>query len=233
MEKFKNYEFLLFDADRTLFDFDASEKAAFYEVAPKYGITPNDEVHKLYCRLNNENWEALERGEFTKERILVRRYEQLFESLNIKNQSAENINRDYLAALADKSFVFGESEPLLREMKKRGKKIYLVTNGVKFVQDGRIARSPLKNLFDGVFISEEIGYEKPDIRFFAAVEKGIPGFDKSRAVVIGDSISSDIKGANNYGLDCIWLNEKGAPAPQNLKITVIIKSLNELYDILK
>ncbi len=233
MEKFKNYEFLLFDADRTLFDFDASEKAAFYEVAPKYGITPDEKVHKLYCRLNNENWEALERGEFTKERILVRRYEQLFESLNIKNQSAENINRDYLASLADKSFVFSESEPLLREMKKRGKKIYLVTNGVKFVQDGRIARSPLEDLFDGIFISEEMGYEKPDTRFFEAVERGIAGFDKSRAVVIGDSISSDIKGANNYGLDCIWLNEKGAAVPSDLKITAVIGSLNQLYDILK
>ena len=71
MEKFKNYEFLLFDADRTLFDFDASEKAAFYEVAPKYGITPDEKVHKLYCRLNNENWEALERGEFTRRKALT------------------------------------------------------------------------------------------------------------------------------------------------------------------
>lgn len=227
-----NYEFLLFDADRTLFDFAASEKAAFYEVTPRYGITPDERVYSLYSRLNNENWEALERKEFSKEHILVRRYEQLFQALGITDRSPENLNRDYLQALSEKCFTFPESEPLLRYLKGKGKKIYLVTNGVALVQNGRIERSDLKKYLDGVFISDEIGFEKPDVRFFDAVERGIKGFDKKSAVVIGDSLTSDIKGANDSGIDCIWLNAKGLPLPSDRKAVAVVSSLSELKELL-
>lgn len=226
------YNILLFDADRTLYDFDASERAAFFKVMPRFGIKPNQEIYLSYKRFNDENWEALERGEFSKERILIRRFEQFLTSLGLKTDSAQRLNDEYLSALASESFVFEQSLPLLTELKRRNKRIFLITNGVKSVQEGRIALSPLKDFFEKVYISDVLGYEKPSPEFFAAVQADIEGFNKNQALVIGDSLTSDVKGANLCGLKCVWFNPNKSPLPSGYRADYIINSLSELYDII-
>lgn len=227
------YDILLFDADRTLFDFDASEKAAFEKTAPEFGVTPTKEVYLAYKRFNDENWEALERGELEKPRILVRRFKQLLNFCGGDVHKAAEFNRKYLKTLATESIIFPESERVLSELKNRGKRLFLITNGVTEVQKGRLSRSPIKDFFEDVFISDEIGFEKPAREFFAAVEKSVKGFNKEKAVVIGDSLTSDIKGANLSGLDCVWLNAKNLPLPPEYKANYIILKLEEVLDVIE
>lgn len=226
------FNILLFDADRTLYDFDASERAAFFKVVPRFGIKTNQEIYFSFKRFNDENWAALERGEYSKERILVRRFEQFLTALGRKTDIAQRLNDEYLKGLETESFIFEQSLPLLSELKRRNKRIFLITNGVKSVQEGRIALSPLKDFFEKVYISDEIGYEKPSLEFFAAVQSDIVGFNKNEALVIGDSLTSDVKGANQSGLKCVWYNPKSLPLPNGYNADYVINSLNELYDII-
>lgn len=228
-----DYQILLFDADRTLFDFDASEKAAFTKVAPEFGITPTNEVYLTYKRFNDENWELLERGELEKPRILVRRFEQILDYCGLDISRAAELDEKYLKTLATESIIFPESVPVLTELKKRGKRLFLITNGVTEVQKGRLSRSPIKDFFEKVFISDEIGFEKPAPEFFNAVENEISMFDKQKSIVIGDSLTSDIKGANLSGFSCVWLNAKNAKLPPEYKADYIINKLEQVLDIIK
>ncbi len=223
---------MLFDADRTLFDFDVSEKKAFSKIVPKYGVPFTEENYILFKRINDEHWNLLEKGEVEKRRMLVRRFEFFLSALGVSSERAADLNDEYLHALSEESLAFEESLPLLTELNRRGKRIFLITNGVDFVQNGRISRSPLKVFFEKVFISDEIGYEKPSTKFFDVVMRSIDGFNKEKAVVIGDSLSGDVKGANQSGLDCVWLNKNNAALPDEYKANYIINSLNELYEIL-
>lgn len=227
------YDILLFDADRTLFDFDRSEKEAFKKIAPRYGVVFSEDIYLYYKRINDDFWDALERGEVTKSQMLVLRFERLLDSCGLPTAGAEGFNHEFLTALSEQCFAFDESLPLLTELKRRKKRMFLITNGVVFVQRGRLAISPLTAFFEKIFISDEIGYEKPSIEFFSAVINGISGFDKKRAVVIGDSLTSDVKGANDAGIDCIWFNEKKLPLPKGYEAKLIVNSLKELYTVLR
>lgn len=226
-----SYDILLFDADRTLFDFDASEKLAFFEVAPTYGVNPTEENFILYRDINNQNWEALEKGLFKKERIVVRRFEQFLDALGIKGDAVK-MNDDYLNALSTKSILFEETIPLVTKLKEAGKRIFIITNGVTKVQLGRIKDSPLKPFLEEHFISERMNVSKPQKLFFDLVAKQIKDYSPNSAIVIGDSLTSDIQGANNAGLDCIWLNMDGKKAPDNLRITFEAKNLPEIGEFL-
>lgn len=226
------HNILLFDADRTLYDFDASERTAFFKVAPRFGVMPNQKNYLSFKRFNDENWEALERGELSKQRILIKRFEQFLSFLGLNIDNAQRFNDEYLKALSYENYIFEESLPLLTELKQRGKRMFLITNGVKNVQEGRISRSPLKHFFEKVYISDELGYEKPSPEFFAAVQRDISFFDKDETLVIGDSLTSDVKGANQSGLKCVWFNPKQLPLPVGYHADYIISSLNELYDII-
>ncbi len=226
-----SYDILLFDADRTLFDFDASEKLAFFEVAPDHGFIPTNENFELYKKINVENWEALEKGLFTKEEIVVRRFSQFFDAIGI-NGDAKKINEDYLTALSTKSILYDDAIYLVDLLKKANKRIFIITNGVTKVQVGRMERSPLKEFLEEVFISEQMKVSKPQKFFFDLIAQKIKNYDSKRAIVIGDSLTSDIQGANNANLDCIWINLEGKVAPQELKITFEAKNLKEACEFL-
>ena len=226
-----SYDILLFDADRTLFDFDESEKLAFFEVAPNYGVIPTDENFELYKKINNENWHALELGLFKKEVIVVRRFEQFLQAVNASGDAVE-MNDEYLTALSQKSILFKDALPLLQALKAHGKRIYIITNGVTKVQEGRLHGSPIEPYLDGVFISEQMNVSKPQKLFFDLVAERIENYSPKSALVIGDSLTSDIQGANNAGLDCIWFNPENAPTPQNYRITHNVQTFSQMENIL-
>jgi YjjG family noncanonical pyrimidine nucleotidase len=226
-----SYDILLFDADRTLFDFDESEKLAFFEVAPNYGVIPTEENFELYKKINNENWHALELGLFKKEVIVVRRFEQFLEAVNA-NGDATKMNDEYLTALSKKSILFNDALPLLKTLKANGKRIYIITNGVTKVQEGRLHGSPIEPYLDGVFISEQMNVSKPQKLFFDLVAERIENYSPERALIIGDSLTSDIQGANNASLDCVWLNPENAPNDKGLKVTFEAKTLPEIGEFI-
>lgn len=227
----KNYQFLLFDADNTLFNFDASERLTFFEFAGLYGITANEQTYSLYKKFNLETWAAIEKNLAPKDELLVLRYKKLFDALDISGD-AEKANIDFLKILSTKGILYPETLPLLTRLRAAGKKIYLITNGVAEVQDGRIAATDTTKYFDGIFISETVGASKPAKEFFDAVKNGIQDFHPENAIVIGDSLTSDMQGANNAGIDCLWFNPQNKPAPDHLIINYTAKSLDEIGRIL-
>ena len=222
-----SYDILLFDADRTLFDFDESEKLAFFEIAPRYGVASTNENFELYKRINHENWQALELGLVTKEVLVVRRFAQFLEAVHAVG-NAQKMNDDYLTALSKKSILFKDTLPLLEKLKGAGKRIFIITNGVTKVQEGRLKDSPILPYLEQVFISEQMNVSKPQKLFFDLVAQKIEGYTPENALVIGDSLTSDIQGANTAGLDCVWLNLENAPNDKGLKVTFEAKSLDEI-----
>ena len=224
------YEILLFDADATLLDFKRSEYEAVKECLEFFGLPSNDEIIEKYSEINDGYWKMLERREIEKKILYVARWESFCDFFGFKI-SPEEISKRYIDALTSTCHIFDGVEDICKKL--YGKyRMYIVTNGQKKVQEGRLFPSPIFKYFDGCFISEDIGYEKPDIRFFNKVESLIPNYDKEKAIIIGDSLTSDIKGGINAGIDTCWYNPKGKEIPKGMNITYVINDLSELEIIL-
>ena len=223
------YPYLLFDADNTLFDFDRSNRAAFDAVCAAFDLPDDDEAFALYERCNNAMWAAFDRGECTKEFLVVQRFRNFFAALGVDRDPAA-CNELHLHTLGRQSFLLPHAEEVCREL-SRSHKLYLVTNAVASVQRSRLARSAVRPYITDAFISEEAGAAKPAPAYFDYVFACIEGITKENCIVIGDSLSSDIRGANNYGLPCCWYDPKNSPAPADLRIDHRITDLRQLYEI--
>ena len=221
---------ILIDADDTLFDFHRSEKEALFNTLRHFGMEPSDEKHESYMRINDENWKALERGEFTKDEIVVRRFAMYLDKCEKIAVDPLEMHLFYHDELSKLGYLYPTAEPFLKEMKRRGKRVFLITNGLIKVQNGRLDDSGLRKYLDGVFISDAVGYEKPDLRYFEYVASRIENFERSEAVVIGDSLTSDMRGAVNFGLDRIWVNRKNKTA--DISVNATVKDLDEIPAII-
>ena len=223
------YPYLLFDADNTLFDFDQAERNAHLLLCRAHGLAFSEEGYQLYHKCNADLWRDFDRGLCTKEYLLVERFRR---DLAITGERAdpEALNRDHLRALGEGAMLLPGAEELCRVL-SRDHRLYLLTNAVASVQKTRFANSAIAPYFQGVFISEEVGVGKPDSAYFDYVFHAVPGLARDNALVIGDSLTSDIQGANNAGLPCCWFNPKGQPRPQGLRIDYEIRALEELYAI--
>ena len=221
------YTTLLFDLDDTLMDFHKAEEYAIEQLLEKYSIEVTEENKKLYSMTNQSKWKALEKGEITRKELFATRFPDFFKALGIVADGAQ-ANADYMQFLSQGRFVIVGAEDICRELSKTYS-MFIVTNGAKIVQQGRLTDLPLMQYFDGVFISEDIGFDKPKKEYFDHVFANIPEKDKSKCLVIGDSLSSDIKGAVDYGIDCCWIN-RGEERESDATYTV--KSLNELLIML-
>lgn len=226
-----SYDILLFDADNTLFDFDCSERLTFFEFAPLFRIPATEECYLLYKKFNLESWAEIEKNTAPKEQLLILRYEKLFNALGVC-ENAQAANEAFLHILSHKGVLYPQTLDLLQTLKGAGKRVYLITNGVASVQHGRIAATDTAKYFDGVFISEVVGASKPSKDFFNAVINAIPDFDREKTLVIGDSLSSDIKGANDSDLPCAWFNPHGKTLPDGFKVDYDVRSLSEIKTIL-
>ena len=224
------YEILLFDADATLLDFKRSECEAVVESLTHFGLPATDEVVKKYSEINEGYWQMLERGEIEKCKLYDARWKSLMDFYGF-DCDHKAISKMYVDTLTTKSYLLDGALEICEKL--YGKfKMYLVTNGQKQVQDGRLVPSPVYKFFDDCFISEEVGYEKPSIKYFEAVSKMIPNYDPEKAIIIGDSLTSDIQGGINAGIDTCWFNPRGKSAPDGMKINYIISDLSELENIL-
>ena len=224
------YEYLLFDADDTLFDFPKASSRAFEKMCRTHDIPFTPEAYRLYHEINLELWAAFDRGEVTKEFVTLERYVRFLKGLSLDRDPAE-CNRDYLAALGEGVYPLPHAEPVCRELKARGHRMYIVTNAVASVQRSRLRGSVFAELFEGAFISEEAGAAKPSRAYFDYVRRQLPGLTEENALVVGDSLSTDIQGANNAGLPCCWFNPAGKPRREGLRIDHEIADLRELLKI--
>lgn len=224
------YSTVFFDADETLLDFLRSERAALTEALTSLGIPCPDETVTLYSGINASLWKMLERGEIEKSRLRVVRFEMLREKLGF-DASPDEIAVAYTNSLGKQSFVLDGAVEICKKLAPHCR-LYMVTNGLKDVQSGRLAGSGLLPYFSGVFVSEDVGIEKPDVRYFERVAAAIPNFDKKYTIIVGDSLTSDMKGGIAFGIDTCWFNPKEKERPTDMKLTYTVKNLSELEDII-
>ena len=223
------YQYLLFDADNTLFDFDAANHNAFARVCEYCGLTYSEELYEFYESINRPLWHQLDLGEVTKEFLVVERFRRFLAQLGIDRDPAE-CNRIQLHGLGSSTVLLPHALEVVQTLAQTHR-LYIVTNAVASVQRSRLAASEITPYITAAFISEEAGAAKPSRAYFDYVMARIDGITPENCLVIGDSLSSDIKGANNAGLPCCWYNLKNDPRPADLSIDYEIRDLRELYDI--
>lgn len=220
------YEYVLFDADNTLFDFDAAEHLALGETLERFGIPVTGENRAAYLTINRALWAACDRGEVTRDALVVERFVRLLDKLGLEGDGAA-MNEYYLDRLGTHGQLLDGAEELCAALAPCCT-LAIVTNGVTKAQKGRYSRSPVKRYIPHLFISQEMGVQKPQREFFDRVLSALGVADPRRAVVVGDSLSADIQGAVNAGLDSIWYDPKGLPVPAAPAPTYIAGSFGEV-----
>ena len=223
-------EFLFLDLDDTILDFKKAERDALQLSLREFDIEPTEAVCSRYSQINQWHWEALERGELTRAQVMVGRFETLFRELGVEGDAAA-CSRRYMENLGEgHDFLPGALEAVERLSKKY--KLYAATNGTKTVQTKRIEKAGLRRYFQDIFISQDIGIEKPALEFFQKCFARIPDFDPKKAMIVGDSLTSDIQGGINSGMATCWVNPKGKVAG-NIKPDYEIQSLTQLEALLE
>ena len=221
---------VLFDLDDTLFDFHKAEKIALTKTLVHFGIDPTEEALALYSTINAAHWKRLELGEISREEVKVGRYRELFKTIGVECDPVK-ATAYYESMLAIGHYFMPGAPELLEEL--YGKyRLYIVSNGTAKVQEGRIGSSGIKKYMDGIFISQILGANKPDKQFFDICFSEIPDFSLSETVIIGDSLSSDIKGGINAGIITVWFNPKGIENDNDIKPDYTIKELSEVPGLL-
>ena len=228
-----NFTTILWDVDGTLLDFRAAEKAAVQALFREFSLGEcTDEMVRRYSQINEVFWQRLERNELTKPQILVGRFEQFFSEIGISAALAPAFNDRYQLALGDTIVFRDDSISIVRSLQGKVKQ-YAVTNGTVTAQNKKLTVSGLKDLLDGAFLSEGVGAEKPNMAFFDAVFDVIRPTDLSKILIIGDSLTSDIRGGNNAGIRTCWYNPDRLPARPGYNIDYIISDLREVPEIIQ
>ena len=224
-------EFLFLDLDDTILDFHKAERVALSKTLRDFGIEPTDAVLDRYHLINKAHWEMLERGELTRAQVLTGRFRALFQELG-QDADPEAVAEDYENGLGiGHWFLPGAQEAVISLSRKY--KLYLASNGTASVQHGRLASAGLYPYFQEVFISQEVGCNKPSKEYFDACFARIPGFRRERAMMVGDSLTSDILGGIRAGICTCWVNPSGGPGRANIVPDYEIQSLSQLEALLE
>ena len=224
------FPYLLFDADDTLFDFPKAASRAFSIMCKSNGIPETAETYRLYDEINAVLWAAFEQGEVTKSFVTHERYIRFLKALEL-DRDPSKCNRDYLTALGEVVYPLPHAEEVCQTLAARGHHLYIATNAVASVQRSRLQKCSFSHLFLDVFISEDAGASKPSKAYYDYVCSCIPEISPDNTLIIGDSLTTDIQGANNAGFPCCWFNPKKKSAPADLRIDYEIQDLTQLLDL--
>lgn len=224
------YDTLLFDVDNTLLDFDANEAEAFQAMLRHMGEPYTEELYRTYKTMNEEMWRAIERGEMTAKEVVNTRFSAL---MRLQGREVDGVlwEQTYRRYLNQGIQEIPGVHRVLNELQSRYR-MYVITNGLEDTQTSRMKRSGLEQYFITLFISAQVGAEKPSKAFFDYVKGHIEDFDKSKTLVIGDSLTSDIKGGNMAGIDTCWFCKEGAECPLDIHPTYRIHRLEDLESLL-
>lgn len=222
---------LLFDLDETLLDFHKAEEAAIKQTLLQLNIEPTPKNLALYSAINDSLWKLLEQGKRTREQLVIERFALLFAELKEDHSSvlAQSIYQDQLSQQA---FLLPGARELLEQLQDKYS-LYVVSNGTACVQDSRLAKSGIAGYFKEIFISQRIGFHKPQAEFFQSCFSKIPDFHPNQTMIIGDSLTSDMQGGVNAGIYTCWYNPKKLTSPAAIPIDFQISSLGELPQLLE
>lgn len=223
--------YVLFDVDDTLLDFGKAEAAAIRKTFERIGIPVTDELIRRYSEINAQQWSRFEKGEITREKLLTERFDILFSELGI-NVPSEMAQASYEYLLGIGHYFVDGAEELLEALKDKYE-LYIVSNGNASVQDRRLKSAGIIPYFKDIFISERVGFNKPSAEFFDACFEHISGFEKDKAIIVGDRLSSDILGGINAGVKTCWFNPNGEEPDPDIPADYEIKHLGELPALLE
>ena len=224
-------EFLLLDLDDTILDFHKAERIAIAKTIRDFGVEPTEEVLGRYHVINKWHWEQLELGTMTREEILVGRFDVLFREWD-REVDAVAVARTYEKNLATGHYFLPGAEEAVEILHKKYR-LFLTSNGTATVQKGRMTSANLYRFFEKVFVSQEIGHNKPAKAYFDACFAQIPGFDPAKTMIVGDSLSSDIRGGINAGIKTCWVNPAHLAAKADVIPDYEIEALSQLPALLE
>ncbi|MEZ7623393.1 YjjG family noncanonical pyrimidine nucleotidase [Streptococcus sp. 27098_8_22] len=226
------YKYLLFDLDHTLLDFDAAEDIALSQLLKEEeGVVDIQAYKDYYVPMNKALWKDLEQKKITKAELINTRFAKLFAHFGIEKDGAYLAER-YQFFLSKQGQTFPGVEDLLKKLISKGYELYAATNGITYIQTGRLEQSGIAPFFKEIFISEQLHTQKPDAEFYEKIGARIPNFDKNQTLMIGDSLSADIQGGNNAGIDTIWYNPHHLENKTQAQPTYEVDSYQALLEIL-
>lgn len=225
------YQFLFLDLDDTILDFHKAERIALGKTFAAMGLAPTEEVFSRYSRINRSCWESLERGEITRPEVLVGRFQLLFREFGMTVDPSDCASR-YEANLSVGHYFLPGAEEALKALSGRYR-LFLASNGTARVQAGRIASANIAGFFEKIFVSQEIGADKPSKTYFDRCFSQIPGFDPSKTMIVGDSLTSDILGGQNAGIATCWINPGHSPRREDIRVDYEIEGLAQLPALLE
>jgi len=223
----RKYDIFLFDADGTLFDYDMAEANALKLMFDSCGFAYTESIRQKYREINSQVWESFEKGEISKEELQTARFSRLLDYIGVRHD-AKDFNEKYLYELGKGAFLIGGALEICEQIALSGKKIYIVTNGILATQTSRIKHSDIKDYISDFFVSEHVGYQKPHISYFEYVFSHIPQVGKDKVLIIGDSLTADIQGGLNAGIDSCWFNESKKKNGTGIIPTYEIYNLSEI-----
>ena len=225
------FEFLFIDLDDTILDFQKAEAVALERTLRSFGLEPTERVRIRYHAINKAHWEALERKELTREQVLVGRFQTLFEEMGITVEPV-SVARAYEDNLSIGHYFLPGAEEAVERLSKKYK-LYLASNGTAKVQAGRLKSANISRFFEEVFVSQELGANKPSPEYFEKCFARIPGFDKTKAIIVGDSLTSDILGGQNAGIATCWVNPHHKQGREDIRVDYEIEALSQLEALLE
>lgn len=221
---------IFLDLDNTILDFTKAERVGLLKTLNDMNIEVSDEMMDIYSRINIEQWEQLERGELSRDEIRTSRFERFFEELGMDadGSKAEEFYEEYLC---QGHYCIDGAIELLEALYKDCN-LYAASNGIDFVQERRLTGAGIKKYFKNIFISEHMGCDKPDKRFFQRCFETAPEIIPEHSLIVGDSLTSDILGGINAGIKTVWYNPKRSAGQEDIKPDYEISSLSELPELI-
>ena len=224
-------EYLFLDLDDTILDFHQAERVAITKTIRDFGLEPTEQVLARYHLINKWHWEQLELGAMTRQQVLEGRFRMLFAELGVEADPAA-VTDAYAANLSVGHWFLPGAEEALETLSKKYR-LFLASNGTASVQKGRMTSANLYRFFEQVFVSQEIGFNKPAKAFFDICFSRIPDFEPDKAMIVGDSLTSDIRGGNNAGIQTCWVNPGCAPRNPDIHVDHEIEALAQLPALLE
>lgn len=225
------YELILFDADGTLFDYDKAERRALEKACRRHGLEYNEQVLERYRKINSALWRQLEEGLLTSAEIRVERFRSLLSELDSDFASASGLAQDYLSYLAEGAYLIEGAEETCRHL-ATNYRLAILTNGIREVQTARFQASPLVPYINRLIISEEVGFSKPHPKIFEYAMNVLGHRCRATTMIVGDSLTSDMRGGIDYGIATCWYNPHGRENDMGFEVDYDIRSLGQLTRIL-